>query len=400
MPVARAHDRSGVAEERPPHLLHRDEQPRQPRTTLQSPLGSPHPPVLQPRLGGRGGELVAAGGGRALGVMRQPVLVGVDADEILEGAGEARLLVRLQLGQVDQDIGVHRRPAEQVLVAGARVAGVRLRHVVAGAVEAAAPLVPHELAGPVETHVGAPEGVARQPGRGDGDPVDGMPLLGTEVEQFDPEAGEVAPAPIDHGVQGAVAAQAGEGGVGLGCVADGDAPVPCQPGRDPPDHGLDHGRVGDDVLPRAGAGRSLVVLLDPVRLEHDPIAGLDEGRRQVEGLQGVVNEPGDRGGVVVGGDPGEGGHAGVGGRVGHHSQYILAVSIDVSEVSPIPSPGLELPGHGHRHRGTHTRRPGSGEPDGVGPQRRRIPSPCCRRGDGPRGDRSTPSASTTSASLR
>ena len=37
---------------------------------------------------------------------------------------------------------------------------------------------------------------------------------------------------------------------------------------DPPRDGLDHGRMGDHVLPVAGAGKSLVVLLDPVRLER------------------------------------------------------------------------------------------------------------------------------------
>ena len=45
-----------------------------------------------------------------------------------------------------------------------------------------------------------------------------------------------------------------------------------------------------------GAG---VVLLDPVRLDHDMLAGLDEIRREVDGGDGGLDLPAQQLGVVI-----------------------------------------------------------------------------------------------------
>ena len=68
-----------------------------------------HPRMLEPRLDRSGRELVAALFGSALGVVGQPVFVGVDSDEVLEGAGQSDFFVGFELGQVDEDIGLHGR---------------------------------------------------------------------------------------------------------------------------------------------------------------------------------------------------------------------------------------------------------------------------------------------------
>ena len=120
---------------------------------FNDPLGRAHPGVLEPGLGRRGGELIATAVRRALGVMRQPVLVGVDADQVLQRAGQADLLVGLQLGHVDQHVGVHRRAAEQVLVACSRRVACSSRPCRRTRRRAGPALVADELTGVVEVHV-------------------------------------------------------------------------------------------------------------------------------------------------------------------------------------------------------------------------------------------------------
>ena len=49
-------------------------------------------------------------------MMRQIFLVPVDADEVLKSAGDSCLLVHLQLGDIDHNIGFHDVARDEVLV--------------------------------------------------------------------------------------------------------------------------------------------------------------------------------------------------------------------------------------------------------------------------------------------
>jgi hypothetical protein len=52
----------------------------------------------------------------ALSVVREPVLVAIDAHQVLETNGNSGLLVCFQLGKTDDRIGVHHRTTQQVLM--------------------------------------------------------------------------------------------------------------------------------------------------------------------------------------------------------------------------------------------------------------------------------------------
>ena len=244
--------------------------------------------------------------------MREPVLVRVDADEILQRAGEANLFVRLELGQVDEHIGVHRRAAEQILVARASMLGVRLRHVVARAVEPAFAGKADELARRVQRNARAAERVAGKLGLGNRHAIHRMPLLRAQVEQRETHAGKLLRAPRDQRVQPAILAQLREGRVRLRRIANRDGAFTHEPFRRPARNRLDHRRVRDDVFPRAGAGRALVVFLDPVGFENHAVAGADEVSRQRQCGEGFANERGDRCGGVIVGHSGKSRHQGIG----------------------------------------------------------------------------------------
>lgn len=257
----------GVAEDDAPGLFEQDEM-GEGGAVAEETFGGAHPLVFQAGFGGVGRELVAALARRSLGVVRQPVFVGIDADQIFQGAGDANFFVRLQLGQVDRRIGIHGSAAEQVLMPGALVVRIGLRHVIAGAVETAAAGVPDKFAAVVEAHLGCSEGIAGQRGLGNGDPVHCVPFFRPQVQQLDPRAGERGAAGFDDGIELAVAPQRGEGGIGLGRVADHDGTGSGKARGDPANDGIDDSGVSDDVFPGVGTGPAFVVFLHPIRLEH------------------------------------------------------------------------------------------------------------------------------------
>ena len=78
-------------------------------------------------------------------MVRQPVFVRVDANEILEGTSHANFFVGLELGNIDEHVSVHRRAAEHVLVTLAGVALVRLAHVERSAKQPAVTVKSYEL---------------------------------------------------------------------------------------------------------------------------------------------------------------------------------------------------------------------------------------------------------------
>jgi hypothetical protein len=54
-------------------------------------------------------------------VVRQEVLVAVDADEVLEREGHSRLLVGLELRKIDDEVRRQNRLREEILVSASRV---------------------------------------------------------------------------------------------------------------------------------------------------------------------------------------------------------------------------------------------------------------------------------------
>ena len=62
------------------------------------------------------GMLVSAARRSAFSVMRQPVLVGVDADKVLETGGDSRLLVSFPFRQAEHDVALDGATGNQVFV--------------------------------------------------------------------------------------------------------------------------------------------------------------------------------------------------------------------------------------------------------------------------------------------
>ena len=256
--------------------------------------------MLQPRPGRGGRKLIAALFGCALGVVRQPVLVRVDADEIFQRAGDADLFVRLELGQVDEHVRVHRRAAEEILVTVAVVFLVRLGHVVGRAIELALPVEADKLACLVQPHMGVAERVPGKFGFGNRDPVHRHPFLRAQVQQDHRHAGKIPLAARDHLIQPAIVTEPGEGGIRLRRIANRDRAAPLKFFRHPARDGFDDRWMRDDVFPLAGAGPALVVFLDPVGFQHHPIAGHDEACRQAERVQGLHGQGPYRDGIRIG----------------------------------------------------------------------------------------------------
>ena len=276
MPVAGANDLLCVAEEQPARFFHRNEQSRHARPIFQPPLDGAHPGVFQARSDGRGRELVASLIGCALGVVRQPVFIGVDADEIFQRAGDADFFVRFEFGQIDEHVGVHRRAAQQVFVARSSVFLVGFSHVERGAVESALSVVADEFTRAVQPDMGVSARVARKLRPGDGDSVNGVPFFRAQIEQRKFNTRKIGSQTVHQGVQSAVLANFVEGRIRLRRVAEGDRTAAQQLFSRPARDCFDHRGVSDDVVPLVRARKTLIVFLDPVWFEHHPVAGLDE----------------------------------------------------------------------------------------------------------------------------
>lgn len=160
VPVAAAHDRLGVAEEEAAEFFEGDEAAAEGIASEEDAFDGAHDAVFESGFGGIGGELVAALGGGAFGVMGEPVFVGVDAHQIFEGAGEADFFMAFEFGEVDEDIRIHGGAAEHVFVTGVVMAFVGFVHVVAGAVEVAEAVEADKFAVFVEADVGVAERIA------------------------------------------------------------------------------------------------------------------------------------------------------------------------------------------------------------------------------------------------
>ena len=98
----------------------------------------------------RGRELIAALVGCALGVVRQPVFVGINTDEVFQRTGHTDFFVGLELRQIDEHVGIHRRAAQHVLMAPAGVALICLGHVERSAEQTAVAVESDELTGVVQ----------------------------------------------------------------------------------------------------------------------------------------------------------------------------------------------------------------------------------------------------------
>ena len=214
--------------------------------------------------------------------MWQPILVRIDAHQIFERAGDANLFVRLQFRQIDEHIGIHRRAAEKILMVRSVVFGVGFRHVVGRAIKTAFPLKPDELARRIKSNERVAERVTRQFGFRHRNAIHRVPFFRPKVEQLKLDVRKVGPASRDQVVQPAVFSDSGEGRISLRRVANRDGAVAFHFCRRPTRRGLDHRRVSYEMLPLIRTRKTLVMLLDPIRLEHDAVAGLNERAGQGE----------------------------------------------------------------------------------------------------------------------
>ena len=114
--------------------------------------------VLQVRIG----MLVSAERRRAFGVMRQPVLVGVHADQILEARGDPRFLVRLPLRQAEHHIALDGATGNQIFVASPAVMTIDDAGVIVRAIVVAGAGVIHEFAGLSQIEGDRPVGIRRK----------------------------------------------------------------------------------------------------------------------------------------------------------------------------------------------------------------------------------------------
>src|SRR5205085_2650886 len=87
---------------------------------------------------------IAAARRAADAVVRQVFFIAVDADQVLERAGDAGLLVRLEFWKIDHNVGFEHFPGDEVLVTARRVSARHQAWVVAGDAERGA-AVGHRL---------------------------------------------------------------------------------------------------------------------------------------------------------------------------------------------------------------------------------------------------------------
>src|SRR5512146_1818747 len=86
----------------------------------------------------------------ALGVVREPVLVGVHPDEVLEADGDSCLLMSLELRQTEESIGLDDGSGQQIFVTPSGVMTIDLAEIVICAVVVACAGVTDKLAGIAE----------------------------------------------------------------------------------------------------------------------------------------------------------------------------------------------------------------------------------------------------------
>ena len=135
------------------------------------------------------GKLVAAILGASFDEMGKPVLVAGDAHEVFQATGDARLLVRLHLGQIDEQIAGYGGPGQQILLQFAVMMRVDHSGVVirAEVLTLAGVLVKETVSAEVETGI-----AARILGIGpalDDDVFLADPDLGPHVEQLEAQVG-------------------------------------------------------------------------------------------------------------------------------------------------------------------------------------------------------------------
>ncbi len=222
--------------------------------------------------------LVAATGLRTHAMMRQQVLVAVDADQVLQRQGDARLLVGLELRKVHHQIRLQYRLREQVLVASIDVVMGRRHGVIVGAAKAGGVEARiRERAARTEIDQAIAARVARQRRALHDDSVAVDHTLAAQVQHVQRPSGvrvELFQRVESHGH-----ADCGEVAVVLGRFGDTHASLraDCKPGI--VDRRAQHGAVGDDRVERAGLAR--VPVADEVRLEHHVAAATHQRAQRV-----------------------------------------------------------------------------------------------------------------------
>ena len=246
--------------------------------------------MLQFRLRGRLGKLISALFRNPFRMVRQPVFVGIDADEILQRARDTDLLVRLQLGQVDHHVRLHRRATEQIFMTLPAMMLIGFIHVERSAVKFPLTGVADELTGLVQLNLGGAQWISVEPGLGNCHTVNRMPFLGAQIQQPNFQSGKLIPTALHHFIQMTILTDLCKGGIRLRRITDGHTPLSSQFRRHPPHHRFNDRRMGDHVFPLTRTRMTLVMLLHPVRFQHNTITGTNEIFAQSKTVKSTLNQ--------------------------------------------------------------------------------------------------------------
>src|SRR5205807_7238766 len=123
-------------------------------------LGRPHPGTFQTSLGTGSRKLIPALLRGAFGMMRKPILIGVNANQIFERASQPDFLMRFELGQVNENVRIHRRAAEEIVMMFSMMPVVGFGHVIGSTIQPALTGVTHKLARSIQTDLSLAKGIA------------------------------------------------------------------------------------------------------------------------------------------------------------------------------------------------------------------------------------------------
>ena len=261
VPVAGANHLLGITKIEPAEFFTGTKKARKLGAILEPAFGGAHPGMFQARFHGGGRELIAAEVGRSFGVMREPVFIGVDADEVLQSARQANLFVGFELGQVYEHIGVHGRAAEQILMAQAGMPFVGFGHVCRK----------HRRAGLARDspriHWRRPSAlecchrIAWEAGFETVTPSMACHSSGRKSNTRKSMPGKPARQRSSMASSPQYLLKAAKRGIGLRRVADDDGAVPGQPFCGPARHGFNDGRVRNDMFPLVRTWKAFVSVL-------------------------------------------------------------------------------------------------------------------------------------------
>lgn len=142
-----------------------------------------HPLGLVPNIRSR--MLIPAVRRIPLGMMGQPVLVAINAYQVLQAHRDASLLVGLELGQVEDDITSDRRAGNEIFMTPTTVVVVYLPSIVISPVVASSAAVIRKFAILSQVEGNITIGITGQPPPADDDAISVDPFLLAQIYQLE-----------------------------------------------------------------------------------------------------------------------------------------------------------------------------------------------------------------------